>query len=115
LGGIPDNDTHCPKTPGLGTTVYNHRTSCGGISLGNEIIFISQTTDCLMRDYGHTHLQKDIAMMHERTGDLMTDKKPTKEELKKLAKESMGALSWIKLSEPLEVRLKRIKRELSRM
>ena len=45
----------------------------------------------------------------------MVDEKPTKDELKRLAKVSAGALSWIKLSEPLEVRLKRIKRELSRM
>ena len=58
----PDNDTPCPKTPGAGTMVYNHWTSCGGISLENEIIFISQTTDCLMRDYCHTHLQKDVAI-----------------------------------------------------
>jgi hypothetical protein len=41
--------------------------------------------------------------------------KPSREELKKLAKESTGALSWIKLSEPLEKRLERIEKELSQL
>ena len=68
-----------------------------------------------MMDYRHTLFQKDVIAVHKQRDDLMTDKKPTKEELKRLARESAGALSWIKLSEPLEVRLKRIKRELSRI
>ena len=38
-----------------------------------------------------------------------------REELKRLAKESTGALSWIKLSEPLEKRLERIEKELSQL
>ncbi|NOR79205.1 MAG: hypothetical protein GQ523_12545 [Methanophagales archaeon] len=38
------------------------------------------------------------------------ENKPRREELKRLAKESTGALSWIKLSEPLEKRLERIER-----
>jgi hypothetical protein len=41
-------------------------------------------------------------------------KKLTKEELKELANKGYGALSWITLSEPLEKRLERIKREMSR-
>ncbi len=41
-------------------------------------------------------------------------KKLTKEELRELANKGYGALSWIKLSEPLEKRLKRIEREISR-
>ena len=35
------------------------------------------------------------------------ENKSGREELKRLAKESTGALSWIKLSEPLEKRLKK--------
>jgi len=38
-----------------------------------------------------------------------------REELKKLAKESTGALSWITLSEPLEKRLERIEKEISQL
>ncbi len=38
-----------------------------------------------------------------------------REELKRLAKESTGALSWIKLSEPLEKRLERIEKEISQL
>ena len=34
---------------------------------------------------------------------------PGREELKRVAKESTGALSWIKLSEPLEKRLEIVK------
>jgi len=41
--------------------------------------------------------------------------KPSREELKKLAKESTGALSWIKLLEQLEKRLERIEKELSQL
>jgi hypothetical protein len=41
-------------------------------------------------------------------------KKLTKEELRELANKGYGALAWIKLSEPLEKRLKRIEREMSR-
>ena len=45
----------------------------------------------------------------------MKEKKLTREELKNLAKEGAGALSWIKLSEPLEMRLDRIEKELSHL
>ena len=38
-----------------------------------------------------------------------------REELKKLAKESTGGLSWITLSEPLEKRLERIEKEISQL
>jgi len=48
-------------------------------------------------------------------GDHTKEKKLTKEELKKLAKEGAGALSWIKLSEPLDRRLERIEKELSQL
>ena len=37
------------------------------------------------------------------------ENKPRREELRRLAKESTGALSWIKLSEPLEKRLEIVK------
>jgi hypothetical protein len=48
-------------------------------------------------------------------GELMElKKKPTKEELRELANKGYGALSWIQLSEPLEKRLERIEREISR-
>lgn len=53
-------------------------------------------------------------MSQEISGDLMEEKKPTKEELRELANKGYGALSWIKLSEPLENRLERIEREISR-
>ena len=36
------------------------------------------------------------------------ENKPSREELKRLVKESAGALSWVELSEPLEKRLERI-------
>ena len=49
------------------------------------------------------------------TGDYMEDaKKSGKEELRELANKGWGALSWIKLSEPLEKRLARIEKEISR-
>jgi len=41
------------------------------------------------------------------------ENKPSREELKRLVKESAGALSWVELSEPLEKRLERIEREIS--
>ena len=48
-------------------------------------------------------------------GDTMEDmKKSRKEELRELANKGWGALSWIKLSEPLEKRLERIEKEISR-
>ena len=48
-------------------------------------------------------------------GDYMEDvKKSGKEELRELANKGWGALSWIKLSEPLEKRLERIEKEISR-
>ena len=43
------------------------------------------------------------------------ENKLDREEVKRLAKESTGALSWIKLSEPLEKRLERIEKELSQL
>jgi hypothetical protein len=39
--------------------------------------------------------------------------KRRKEELRELANKGWGALSWIKLSEPLEKRLERIEKEIS--
>ena len=41
-------------------------------------------------------------------------KKFGKEEMRELANKGWGALSWIKLSEPLEKRLERIEKEISR-
>ena len=43
----------------------------------------------------------------------MEKNKLSREEIKRLAKESAGALSWIALLEPLEKRLERIEREIS--
>ncbi|MEA1908263.1 MAG: hypothetical protein U9N43_04450 [Euryarchaeota archaeon] len=41
-------------------------------------------------------------------------KKSGKEEMRVLANKCRGALPWIELSEPLEKRLKRIEKEISR-
>ena len=43
------------------------------------------------------------------------ENKLSREELNRLAKESTGALSWITLSEPLEKRLERLEKEISRL
>jgi hypothetical protein len=56
----------------------------------------------------------EIVEIVEIVGDSMADmEKRRKEELRELANKGWGALSWIKLSEPLEKRLERIEKEIS--
>ena len=70
------------------------------ISIKEEDIFI--------KPYSIYYLTNRSSIMKE-------ENTSSREELKRLAKESTGALSWIKLSEPLEKRLERIEKEISQV